>query len=471
MPLDDVRGVAVSPDGEWLATSSHSIGGVRLWRTSDGTEVFKLPIEHGATVRFSADGRWLLTGASPCRLWAVGTWQEARQVGGAGLCFSADSRMVAVQDPSRIIRLVETTTGRTLARLESPDLCGAVHGNFSPDGSRLVVTTNEPRGAVHVWDLRAIRKHLTEMGLDWDAPAYSEDDPAGPTAPPFSRMEIDPLEYQFSEGAALAHRGRWDEAAAAYARGFDDGAPADAPRWFEQALLRLAVDDTAGYRSCCRQMLNVLGSRDELVWLEFTAHACVLAPAGPAETTEALRLAESAPALRLRPHGLSIYWAWPSTELAGLSRRKPCSGPASNVIRTGLGRSWTGWFSLWSKSGSADPTWPDAGWSRPRAGLRPTARPTRRCRSGHPRKLALACRHGPAPLAPRGPRHGPRRPPGAARRRVCQAAIANPARDDRKGKVLCKVQPDGAYRGYRPRDGQGTLRVARLSGLVLWDNR
>ena len=50
---------------------------------------------------------------------------------------------------------------------------------FSPDGSRLVVTTNDGP-AVHVWDLRAIRRHLAEMGLDWDAPAYSDDDPASP---------------------------------------------------------------------------------------------------------------------------------------------------------------------------------------------------------------------------------------------------------------------------------------------------
>ena len=290
--LDDVRGVAVSPDGEWLATSSFSTGGIHLWRASDGKEVFKLPIDYGGRVGFSPDGRRLLTGSPPCRLWAVGTWRKALEVGGIGLCFSPDSRMLAVQDATRIIRLVETATGRTLAGLESPDLCDATYATFSPDGSRLVVTTNEPRGAVHVWDLRAIRKHLTKMGLDWDAPAYSEDDPAAPTAPPFLRIEIDPLEDQFSEGAALAHRGRWEEAAAAYARGFAVRAPDNAPRWFEQALLRLAVDDAAGYRSTCRHMLDVLGSRNELEWLEFTAHACVLAPDSPAERTEALQLAQ-----------------------------------------------------------------------------------------------------------------------------------------------------------------------------------
>jgi WD40 repeat protein len=63
-------------------------------------------------------------------------------------------------------------TGRTLPRLESPDRCGVAGLAFSPDGSRLVVTTKDrPTPCVHVWDLRAIRKHLAGKGLDWDAPA------------------------------------------------------------------------------------------------------------------------------------------------------------------------------------------------------------------------------------------------------------------------------------------------------------
>ncbi len=131
-----------------------------------------------------------MTGGPPCRLWTVGTWSEARQIGGVGLCFSPDSRLVVVAEPSRVLRLVETETGRTLARLESPDLCGVGLVTFSPDGSRLVVTTNEPP-AVHVWDLRAIRKHLTGMGLDWDAPAYPDDDPAGPSARPLPPIQVD----------------------------------------------------------------------------------------------------------------------------------------------------------------------------------------------------------------------------------------------------------------------------------------
>ena len=120
--------------------------------------------------------------AAPCRLWTVGHLARRRSNRWKRSLFFPRRPLVAVLDPSRILRLVETETGRTLARLESPDLCGVREATFSPDGSRLAC--HQPRPGVHVWDLRAIRKHLAEMGLDWDAPRLSDDDPAGPRLTP-----------------------------------------------------------------------------------------------------------------------------------------------------------------------------------------------------------------------------------------------------------------------------------------------
>jgi WD40 repeat protein/tetratricopeptide (TPR) repeat protein len=169
-PFDDCRSVAVSPDGKWLATGNHAAGGAQIWRVSDGAPVAKLPTDWSQAVLFSPDGKWLMTTNPPCRLWAVDTWREMRRIDGWGLCFSADSQWLAVQDANRVIRLVETATGRTLARLESPDLCDVWGATFSPDGSRLVITTNDGP-AVHIWDLRTIRNRLAELGLKWDLPA------------------------------------------------------------------------------------------------------------------------------------------------------------------------------------------------------------------------------------------------------------------------------------------------------------
>jgi hypothetical protein len=127
----------------------------------------------------------------PCRLWTIETWREAEQkIGGNGLCFSPDGRLVAVVDAARAIRLVEAETGRTIAKLESPDSCDVNRATFSPDGSRLVVTSNEGP-AVHVWDLRTIRRRLVKMGLDWEAPAFPDDDAASPNLPPLPPLKVD----------------------------------------------------------------------------------------------------------------------------------------------------------------------------------------------------------------------------------------------------------------------------------------
>jgi serine/threonine protein kinase/WD40 repeat protein/tetratricopeptide (TPR) repeat protein len=187
-PLDDCRSVALSPDGRWMATGAHGGSSAKCWRVNDGAMVHELPGGNGP--RFSPDGQRLMTSNAPCRLWAVGTWQEERVIGGSGLCFSADGRQLVVQDLDSILRLVETDTGRTIARFESPDLCAAGWGTFSPDGTRLIFSTNDGP-AVHVWDLRAIREKLAGMALDWDAPTYSGDDQAAPTALPLSPLHVD----------------------------------------------------------------------------------------------------------------------------------------------------------------------------------------------------------------------------------------------------------------------------------------
>ncbi len=149
----------------------------------------KLPIDKGTGVCFSPDGKWLLTSKPSCRLWEVGSWREVRRIESGFCCFSSDGWLGVVQDANKVIKLVEIETGRTLARLESPDQHDA-WAVFSPDGSRLVVTTNEPPCA-HVWDLRAIRRQLAEMGLDWDAPAFPGDDVASPNLPPLPPLKVD----------------------------------------------------------------------------------------------------------------------------------------------------------------------------------------------------------------------------------------------------------------------------------------
>jgi len=285
-PLDDCRGVSVSPDGQWLATSSHQNGSLTLWRLPDGVKVTELPIDKGAGADFSPDGLWLMTMEASSRLWEVGTWREVRQFDGQFRCFSADGRLMLLLDASKVLRLVEIETGTTLARLESPDQHDVAWATLSHDGSRLAVTTNDP-SCVHIWDLRAIRRQLAGMGLDWDQPSY-------PASPPVD-ADLHTVRYDelLAEAEALCYQGQWEKGAKAYDEVFTAGSMVNSWTLYQNALLRLVVSDAAGYRATRTRMLEMLRDQNTNLRMELTAHTCVLAPITQAERQEALRLAES----------------------------------------------------------------------------------------------------------------------------------------------------------------------------------
>jgi WD40 repeat protein len=284
-PLDDCRYVAVGPGGDWLATGSQH-GGAQVWRIRDAVaeKVVDLPIDYGTRVAFSPDGRWLMTHQSPCRLWEPATGRPVHQIGGSGLCFSPDGRLLAVQDADKVLRLVEAATNRTVARLESLDTHNLESGVFSPDGSRLVVTT--PEGpAVHIWDLRSIRRKLAGMHLDWVAPAYPAIDPADGAGPPLPLTAVVDLGVLDADAGPLLERARKLQVA---------GKTAEAI-----AVLRQAVGRSP----------DLAEARNELAWLLATAPGPLRNP--PEAVAHARRAAELMPdrSMYLNTHGVALYRA------------------------------------------------------------------------------------------------------------------------------------------------------------------
>jgi eukaryotic-like serine/threonine-protein kinase len=177
-PQQDVRSCAVSPDGRWVATGSHTNTdgvGAKVWDAATGRLVKDFRVPGLCRVAFSPDGRWLLTDSGGCQLWEVGSWKEGPKIGGAHGCFSPDGQIVAVEDSPGAVRLVHSENGGELARLEAPEQTPLQLGCFIPDGTRLIAVGVDNR-ALHVWDLRRVRKELIRLGLDWDAPPYPEAD-------------------------------------------------------------------------------------------------------------------------------------------------------------------------------------------------------------------------------------------------------------------------------------------------------
>jgi hypothetical protein len=287
-PHRNVRRCAVSPNGRWVATLSLGTEddiGIKVWEAATGRLVKEIA-PHGGSVAFSTDGRWLLTAAGGCRLWEVGTWTEGHRVGGATGCVSGDGRLVAVEDTAGAIRLVSTDNGKLVVRLESPEQTRLLPRAFTPDCTQLIAVGVETQ-ALHVWDLRVIRRGLAELGLDWEESPYPS---AGDTrgAPPLRVTVV-------SRDTALAHvkLGRWDQAASIYAV-LAEANPDEHWNWYQSAPLCLQTGNIEGYRRACREMLTRFGNTDKPEIAERTAKTCSLAPEAVSDFGLVLKLADRA---------------------------------------------------------------------------------------------------------------------------------------------------------------------------------
>src|SRR5262249_49348944 len=117
-----------------------------------------------------------------CHLWRVGSWRQGPRFDGRVFAFSPDSQVLAVEDGPGAVQLVDPDTGKQYARLEAPTQTRFLGLWFTPDGTQLVAAGLQSQ-ALHVWDLRAIRRQLAAMGLDWGQPPYPAAKTNGPETP------------------------------------------------------------------------------------------------------------------------------------------------------------------------------------------------------------------------------------------------------------------------------------------------
>jgi hypothetical protein len=206
-PTGSVRQqVSISPDGQWVATGSHGGDGVHVWQARTGRLVKSQPFpDRGSIVQFTPDGKRLLFGTlEKCRFWRTGDWQELPPVvekgndagySGTGPLpeFTPDGQFLVWESGEGELRLLSTTTGQEVARLESPDQGRCGYTTFTANG-RLLITNNKDYTTLHVWDLHELRRLLQDMDLDWDAP------PATAAADRPSRSLLPPLQVEVPDG-------------------------------------------------------------------------------------------------------------------------------------------------------------------------------------------------------------------------------------------------------------------------------
>jgi WD40 repeat protein len=175
-PHEATDAVAVSADGQWLASGSSRNRDVKVWHVASGTNAATFHAGRNHRIDFSPDGRWLLAHGDVFTLRDTRTWEPAPALSFPGAkpslsaaAFSPDGRVLAVVENQFTVRLFDLNTRESIGLLRTLT-SGAINMlAFSPDGRYLAAACAQ--GRLRRWDLSAIRRELAALDLDWKSPA------------------------------------------------------------------------------------------------------------------------------------------------------------------------------------------------------------------------------------------------------------------------------------------------------------
>lgn len=170
----DVRSVAFSPDGSFLASAGHEQ--VKVWDTRAWRELFTLAPSSSVLmfVAFSFDGRLLASGSmdSSISIWEIPSKNLIQTFYSAGktlsslgnilsaLTFSPTSYLLAAAEGKGIVHLWDLNTGKEKRIATGDDQLASVA--FSPDGLLMATCSIE---SIKLWDINSGDELLTIDGV------------------------------------------------------------------------------------------------------------------------------------------------------------------------------------------------------------------------------------------------------------------------------------------------------------------
>ena len=167
-PPSALSGMAVSPDGKWIATSNDGNHDLALWSTEDYRRpAAKLPVPSAShSIAFSPDGRWLAAKSEAdgvISLWDIRNlgrppheFSEDSRSDNESLSFSPDSRWMVSGTWSGAVTMwdVSDNNPATTPRHHCQQGAGVrLRPAFSPDGHYVATAANEWEAGARLWDL------------------------------------------------------------------------------------------------------------------------------------------------------------------------------------------------------------------------------------------------------------------------------------------------------------------------------
>jgi WD40 repeat protein/transcriptional regulator with XRE-family HTH domain len=150
-----VNGIAIAPDGKYLATASTD-NTAALWEVATARQLRVFSGYSGTvvTARFSPDGKYLLTSSEDkaVHIWEVATGQSVRVFANNpaivdNAVFSPDGKRVAASVEDGIARVWDIASGQIVLQIRNPGYFGVA---YSPDGKYLA--TGGVDHIARIWD-------------------------------------------------------------------------------------------------------------------------------------------------------------------------------------------------------------------------------------------------------------------------------------------------------------------------------